>query len=172
MRACVCVCVSVHLLPFFFLAVMASIVSVSGYGWLGILPFALDEAGSNGLGGVEACCPTGCDGQCCMEGRHLRQKDATACGWRDNARDLEFVRSLLQWAQLNTCADMGKVFATGFSNGGHRVNVTLFWSSFATCAIFRVGSLWLLQHKVTGTMLLNLPSGPRNVHQLPGMPCL
>ncbi|CAE7720943.1 ESTA, partial [Symbiodinium pilosum] len=48
--------------------------------------------------------------------------DSSACGWRDMGRDEILVRELLKWAQLNTCADMTKVFATGFSNGGQFTN--------------------------------------------------
>ena len=92
------------------------------YGWLGILPFGMDANRSNGMGGVEACCPDDCRGECCMQGKHLRKKDDTACGWRDNQKDLDFVRVLLKWAQLNTCADMNKAFAIGFSNGGWFTN--------------------------------------------------
>jgi len=88
------------------------------YGWLGIMPFGLNAIRNNGLNGTLACCPPGCDEDCCMNGEHLNLKDETACGWGNGEPDLQFTEALITWAGENTCADTTKVFATGFSNGG------------------------------------------------------
>eukprot|EP00435_Cladocopium_sp_Y103_P049124 s755_g14.t1 len=95
---------------------------ISRYGWLGVLPFGLNQSKTNGLDGVDACCPQECLGECCMNTPKLRQKDDTACGWKDNEMDMRFVQAILRWTTQNSCADPDKVFATGFSNGGVFVN--------------------------------------------------
>ena len=95
---------------------------INRYGWLGILPFGLNETGTNGLDGVDACCPEECQGECCMNTPTLRKKGPTACGWRDPPADALFVEAILKWATQQSCADPSKVFAAGFSNGGMFVN--------------------------------------------------
>ncbi|CAK9017158.1 unnamed protein product [Durusdinium trenchii] len=95
---------------------------INRYGWLGILPFGLNESGTNGLDGVGACCPEDCQGECCANTPQLRQKDSTACGWKDNQRDMKFVEAILKWTSQNSCIDPSKVFAAGFSNGAVFVN--------------------------------------------------
>lgn len=96
------------------------------YGWLGIFPFGLNEARTNGLGGVRACCPPGCDEECCRNGKKivgLWGDPKLACRWSPAQRhDNKFVEALAEWAKTNTCADSKKMFATGFSNGGGMVN--------------------------------------------------
>lgn len=92
------------------------------YGWLGILPFGFDQDKTNGLAGVSACCPEGCDEECCKNGLDLRKKDETACGWKHAAEDLQFTEAIVHWATSNACVDGNKVFATGFSNGASFVN--------------------------------------------------
>jgi len=105
------------------------------YGWLGMFPFGLNESGTNGLGGVRACCNPNCDSECCQNGLMLNKKDETACGWQRSNKadtaamllsgvkdDAAFTEALVQWAKENTCTDSSKVFATGFSNGGSYSN--------------------------------------------------
>ncbi|CAJ1402472.1 unnamed protein product [Effrenium voratum] len=103
--------------PWYFNAFSDFSKHINRYGWLGILPFGLDEHGTNGLGGVNACCPDDCLDDCCTKGLHLRQKNETACRW-SNAKDMSFIEEIVKWAGENTCIDQSKVFATGFSNGG------------------------------------------------------
>jgi len=94
------------------------------YGWLGIFPFGLNEEKSNGLGGIQACCPPGCDDECCKNGRHLNKKDHSACRWdtEPSSSDFAFVEAIVKWAAENTVVDTTKVFATGFSMGGMFTN--------------------------------------------------
>ena len=94
---------------------------VDRYGWLGILPFALNGSETNGLAGVGACCPEDCQGECCMKAARLNKKDASACGWRNQA-DAKFTEAIIKWATEQSCADPSKIFATGFSMGGMLVN--------------------------------------------------
>lgn len=94
------------------------------YGWLGIFPFGFNSFKTNGMAGVGACCPPGCDDDCCKNGLNLNKKDATACGWHDQheALDMNLTESLVEWAGKHTCTDVSKIFATGFSNGAHFSN--------------------------------------------------
>lgn len=95
---------------------------IDRYGWVGILPFGLNETMNNGLDGVGACCPSDCQGECCMNTPSLRRKGPTACGWRDNKKDVQFVEAMIKWTTENSCVDPEKVFAMGFSMGGIFVN--------------------------------------------------
>jgi len=90
------------------------------FGWIATIPFALNSHRNNGLGGVTACCPPGCDGECCKQGLRLMKKDDEACGWRDQSldMDLQMIEAVVRWAKQNACVDTEKVFATGFSLGG------------------------------------------------------
>ena len=108
--------------PWYFDLFMDFSKHISRYGWLGVLPFGLNQGRTNGLGGVDACCPQECLGECCMKTPKLRQKDDTACGWKDNDMDMRLVEAILKWTTQNSCVDPDKVFATGFSNGGVFVN--------------------------------------------------
>ena len=76
---------------------------ISRYGWLGVLPFGLNQSKTNGLDGVDACCPQECLGECCRNTPKLRQKDDTACGWKDNEMDMRFVEAIYG-GQLKTLA--------------------------------------------------------------------
>lgn len=95
---------------------------INRYGWLGILPFGLNETLDNGLDGVGACCPKDCQGECCMNTPSLLHRGPTACGWRQGKEDMKFVEAILEWTNQNSCTDPHKVFSMGFSNGGQFVN--------------------------------------------------
>jgi poly(3-hydroxybutyrate) depolymerase len=124
------------------------------YGWLGILPFGLRGNGSDALSGIRACCPPGCDEECCKEGKMLSNKSLqTACGFDLlGKRDVDYTDYLVSWAANNTCADTSKMFVTGFSNGGAMTNMlgclrsSVFrgvapvsgeWPSYALCHLDR-----------------------------------
>ena len=108
--------------PWYFNLVTDFSKHISRYGWLGILPFGLNQSKTNGLDGASACCPEECQGECCMKTPRLRKKDDAACNWSDNENDLKFVQAILKWATHNSCVDTDKVFATGFSAGAILVN--------------------------------------------------
>lgn len=97
------------------------------YGWIGIFPFGLNSNGSNGLGGVGACCHPKCDEECCMNGFMLAELGTdSACSWPagpiypvpDRPAIVPFVQAMVEWAGSHMSVDATKVFATGFSAGG------------------------------------------------------
>jgi len=102
------------------------------YGWIGILPFALNVNGTNGLDGFGACCPpaSACDEECCKNGMMLAEKNTpSACRWPvhgswgvDRPKTLSFVEAMVKWAKDNICVDTTKIFAIGFSSGGWMTN--------------------------------------------------
>jgi len=108
--------------PWYTNAATSITTELDRYGWLGIFPFGLNEKKDNGLGGILACCPPGCDEECCKNGRHLSKKDESACRWSPGGEDEDFTEALVHWAKENTVMDPTKVFAAGFSNGGMYAN--------------------------------------------------
>eukprot|EP00930_Biecheleria_cincta_P062477 TRINITY_DN47948_c0_g1_i1.p1 TRINITY_DN47948_c0_g1~~TRINITY_DN47948_c0_g1_i1.p1 ORF type:complete len:473 (+),score=64.24 TRINITY_DN47948_c0_g1_i1:41-1459(+) len=94
------------------------------FGWIAVMPFALNTRQSNGLSGVRACCPTDCDEACCKQGLKLNKMDDLACGWFPATfeKDMVLTVAAVQWTKREACVDTDKVFATGFSSGGIFVN--------------------------------------------------
>lgn len=94
------------------------------YSWVGALPYGTAPTPT------QTCCPVGCDEQCCEAGLELDSLNACShnaggcCGAAASRRinDVDFARLIVDWMEINLCADRQNVFGTGFSNGGMMAN--------------------------------------------------
>ncbi|CAJ1387588.1 unnamed protein product [Effrenium voratum] len=113
--------------PFFSLRLLGLPDQLERYGWFGILPWGIPENETTSMGGQRQCCAQLCgdDLNCCLESRFVMYQDEGACGFPPEKNDLNlrFVDAIFEWMARETCIDTSKVFAGGFSYGGHFAQV-------------------------------------------------